>query len=207
MALIEDNGWYDVVYECDSCQEVKKTQRGNYRRMLENSGGTFCRPCAAKRALPKLMGRVPWNKGRATKPENAKPYIASDGYWVVWDRVAGSYTKLHRVVAANKLGRKLLDSESVHHINGNRLDNHPDNLWVCDSHAGHRLAHQSLQEIGYQLVMSGLLSFSQGQYVADVKLRELLGQPEAANQQPSQDSNDLEGSETRSESHADNNSP
>lgn len=39
----------------------------------------------------------------------------------------------HRVVAENKIGRKLLPSEHVHHIDGNKHNNHPDNLIVMSS--------------------------------------------------------------------------
>lgn len=34
----------------------------------------------------------------------------------------------HRLVLARKLNRPLLPTEEVHHINGNKQDNHPDNL-------------------------------------------------------------------------------
>ena len=34
----------------------------------------------------------------------------------------------HRVVAEKKLGRALLPGEIVHHIDGDKLNNHPDNL-------------------------------------------------------------------------------
>lgn len=36
----------------------------------------------------------------------------------------------HRVVAEKKLGRPLMEGEVVHHIDGNKLNNHPDNLAV-----------------------------------------------------------------------------
>lgn len=48
----------------------------------------------------------------------------------------------HRVVAEQKLGRKLRRGEVVHHIDGDRLNYHPDNLMIFGSQAEHLQWHR-----------------------------------------------------------------
>lgn len=60
-------------------------------------------------------------------------------------RPTQGYTKFHgrhehRVVAEQKIGRKLKRGEIVHHIDGNKSNNHPDNLEVM-THSQHMKLH------------------------------------------------------------------
>lgn len=59
-------------------------------------------------------------------------------------RQSGSRTRRYRVVAAWHAGRPLRAQEVVHHVNGDRLDNHPDNLAIVSSQRGHMLLHHYL---------------------------------------------------------------
>lgn len=74
--------------------------------------------------------------------------IASNGYVLV--RVGlrhhladvRGYAYEHRLVAESKTGRKLEKGEQVHHINGNKQDNRPDNIEVMKSLAHHLNKHR-----------------------------------------------------------------
>ncbi|QGH79043.1 HNH endonuclease [Streptomyces phage TomSawyer] len=62
-------------------------------------------------------------------------YITSNGYVKIRrDDVIGpkKWVLEHRYVMEQKLGRELVKGENVHHKDGNRQNNHPDNLelWV-----------------------------------------------------------------------------
>lgn len=75
--------------------------------------------------------------------------IASNGYVLI--RVgkghpradSRGYAYEHRLVAAEKLGRSLKPGEIVHHIDGDKQNNAPDNLEVVHGVEEHRLKHRT----------------------------------------------------------------
>lgn len=67
------------------------------------------------------------------------PEIIHNPYRRLWDDRTGETYYLHRAVAELKLGRRLEPGEVVHHVNGDKLDNHPDNVWVFSSQRAHML--------------------------------------------------------------------
>lgn len=187
-----------ILVRCEICRKKRFVQYQNIRIRFDKHKDTTtpCKNCSIK-GNNFAKGQQPWNKGKSYFNGNKHPqwtggvYISNDGYKMVY--VGGKhkhgwskYRKEHIVLMEKKLGRKL-KHRVVHHINGNKQDNHLSNLAVIPSQAHHRNVHQSLQLLAFNLVVTGFIKFDKKsfKYVADRKLRELLEQPEVANQQPS----------------------
>ena len=62
-------------------------------------------------------------------------------------RQAHGYAYEHQIVAEQKLGRRLLDGETVDHVNEDTTDNHPDNLRIWSSHEEHMREHYRRRQI------------------------------------------------------------
>ncbi len=85
------------------------------------------------------VGIPAWNKRNGS--------IDSNGYRKL--HVNGKQVREHRIVAEKMLGRQLKAGEVVHHKNGNRLDNRPENLEVFSSHSAHMKEH-ALKAVGWR---------------------------------------------------------
>lgn len=70
--------------------------------------------------------------------ETMRRHLSSHGYVRV--KVGDRWEYEHRLVAEQVLARPLRPGETVHHRNGIKTDNAPDNLEVCAS-AAHHFAH------------------------------------------------------------------
>lgn len=86
-------------------------------RDVERNQGTYCsRPCQYKGI-------------RSREPKVGGKCIMNTGYVSVY-MGKGKRQLEHRLVMEKILGRSLGRREEVHHINGNRTDNRPDNLKI-----------------------------------------------------------------------------
>ena len=74
-------------------------------------------------------------KGGRVRGEQKKAESCGKAY----TKTNGRHT--HRIVAEKKLGRALASSEVVHHVDGNKLNNDPENIEVLPGQADHVRIH------------------------------------------------------------------
>jgi hypothetical protein len=72
-------------------------------------------------------------------------FIIYNGYY--YDKTRGNF--VHRIVMEMKFGNHLASYQEVHHIDGDKLNNRPANLYVC-SRQKHQWIHiMKLLELTY----------------------------------------------------------
>lgn len=132
---------------CYVCNTRKNCKRYRVCRICRDGGYDECPDCGkdkrprSKRCAEcnrKLKGadHAAWKGGRV---------LDSKGYVKIWcpdhpNALNSRYVWEHRLVMERILGRYILPGENVHHINGNRVDNRPENLelWVVSQPRGQR---------------------------------------------------------------------
>lgn len=117
---------YEAKCEIDGCEE---------------RGGSRTKLCSLHRERRLLRPHMITAPRRGTKPKKDKY-----GYLLWWNPDKGKYEHEHRLIMAKVIGRELLPEENVHHLNGIRDDNRPENLelWTTSQPKGQRVKDKLL---------------------------------------------------------------
>lgn len=120
--------------------ECEKCGRQFVRLKSDIKGRIFCSPQCARGFISQIgsetMRRInPTNEHR----EKLRNAHLGKGEGKTYTKTYGRHT--HRIVAEQMLGRPLKPGEVVHHIDGNKRNNNPENLMVFASQALHAKWH------------------------------------------------------------------
>ena len=117
---------------CTKCRVEKNDSEFNKASRNKSGLRAECRACQQSAWLKDHPD--PIRGAHRTKPLKARYHKM---------RVNGKQVSVHRHVMEQKLGRSLEPHEVVHHINGNKLDNRPENLTVLSVSE-----HSRLENVG-----------------------------------------------------------
>jgi len=120
----------DIMKQCTKC--CKFLHESMFNRSNRNKSGlrAECRECQ------KAQGRE--YRGEPTRNFGGGRYLKT--------MINGVTVSMHRLVMEAILGRKLVSSEVVHHINGDKKDNRPKNLQVMSVSE-----HSRMENLGKKL--------------------------------------------------------
>lgn len=125
-----------ITTKCDFCGISISMPPSRFKRSKEHF---CCRSCHMQKMNAEL------NPTRMTPEVRRKLREArlGTGEGLTYTKIYGKAA--HRVVAEQMLGRKLLPGEVVHHLDGNKQNNDPENLYVFASQAEHAEWHMMMR--------------------------------------------------------------
>jgi len=156
----------------DKVQVVCKCCKKHYtisKQSTKRKKTDYCKDCYSK-SVQKNIKRPQFSENNSKRWKGGE-YVSSDGYIMV--KIPGLFLKSGRQVYKRKhiliyeeyIGRKLKTvkggaGEQIHHIDGDKQNNDISNLILCKNLSEHRLIHDSLEKIAFELYQKGIIKFN-----------------------------------------------
>jgi hypothetical protein len=172
----------EVIVCCDFCKKERTIRYYTLRQAKYPD--QRCRSCSTSQAYkknPSKFKKAQHMMVEARKRMAKGRYCKSSGYLETYcpehpyARAGGSagpiYVAEHRLIMERHLGRYLLPHEIVHHINGNKLDNRLENLYLIsgkdkkESMQLHNKCHNTADQLVFSLLEKGIVVFEDGKYI------------------------------------------
>lgn len=139
--------------------------------LLAKNLGIHYQSCRRLLIDAELWHLVSIKNGKGSGPNLKKKAVTTkNGYSYSKDlnsyKVTGTRARRkleHTDVMEKHLGRELNKYEVIHHIDGNKLNNNIDNLFLTNA-SEHRKLHRDLEYIALKLYNSGKIIFKDGGY-------------------------------------------
>lgn len=146
--------------------ELYLDEKLDSRKIAKMYGCSFANVCKQLKKLgitrqQKGKTHSQWNGGRSKHGQS--------GYWTVYApehprKKSNNRVFEHILIAEKKYNKQITKATPIHHIDFDRLNNDPKNLYLCEGHKEHRDIHCSLEEIARELFRQGNLGFKDGKY-------------------------------------------
>jgi hypothetical protein len=106
-----------------------------------NTKSIRCLSCAKKGLLNPTFGKHAYNYNGGTICKSGSRKIK-----YLETKIKGKRKKIHRYIMEQYLGRDLLPTEIIHHINGDGLDNRIENLMLLSNVKEHKRKHKLINK-------------------------------------------------------------
>lgn len=154
-----------VSVTCIGCNNTYEITLGTFKKRKTG----YCKKCYSICTQKGI--RRPQFSGENSKRWGGGDYISSDGYMMTkvpdlfLDSGRQVYKRKHILVYEEHTGIPLKTTkggsgEQIHHIDGDKLNNNIDNLLLCNNISEHRIIHDTLQKVAFELYRQGVIKFN-----------------------------------------------
>lgn len=140
---------YPTNLNCSTCKNNFLVQHRNVRSRKTS----LCPDCVKQLTISR-------NKEGAT-------YVTMHTKGYKYKSNGKKYILEHRKNVEEFLERPLLDEEIIHHIDGNKVNNNIENLYLTNK-VGHAIAHNSLENVAMKLVATGRIIFNREKGIYEI---------------------------------------